>query len=46
MKKKSQLSCTMFLAKYGSLDIYDEDMEKYLSLTTNNYNLIQNMDGL
>ena len=28
IKNKSQLSCTMFLAKYGSLDLYDEDLEK------------------
>ena len=27
-KNKSQLSCTMFLAKYGSLDLYDEYLEK------------------
>ena len=28
INNKSQLSCTMFLAKYGSLDLYDEDLEK------------------
>ena len=28
IKNKSQLSCAMFLAKYGSLDLYYEDMEK------------------
>ena len=28
IKNKSQLSRTMFLAKYGSLDLYDEDLEK------------------
>ena len=30
-KNKSQVSETMFLAKYGSLDLYDEDVEKDLS---------------
>ena len=30
LKNKSQLSFTMFLAKYGSLDPYGEDMEKRL----------------
>ena len=28
INNKGQLSCTMFLANYGSLDLYDEDMEK------------------
>ena len=28
IKNKSQVSKTMFLAKYGSLDLYDEDLEK------------------
>ena len=28
IKRKSQLSCTMFLAKSGCLDPYDEDLEK------------------
>ena len=28
IKNKSQLSCTMFLAKYSSLDLYDEYLEK------------------
>ena len=28
IKNKSQLSCTMFLAKYFSLALYDEDLEK------------------
>ena len=28
IKNKIQLSCTIFLAKYGSLAIHDEDMEK------------------
>ena len=37
---------TMFLAKYDSLALYDEDMEKDLSLTTNNHNLIKLMGGL
>ena len=31
IKNKSQVSKTTFLAKYGSLDPYDEAMEKYLS---------------
>ena len=46
INNKSQLSCTMFFAKYGSLALYDEDMEKDLSLTTNNYNLINIQKGL
>ena len=28
IKNKIQLSCTMFLAKYGSLDLYDKDLKK------------------
>ena len=28
IKNKSQLSCTLFLAKYGSLSLYDEVLEK------------------
>ena len=28
IKNKRQLSCTMFLEKYGSLALYDEDLEK------------------
>ena len=28
IKNKSQLYRTMFLEKYGSLDLYDEDLEK------------------
>ena len=28
IKNKSQLSRTMFLGKYGSLDLYDEDLKK------------------
>ena len=36
----------MFLTKYGSLSLYDEDTEKYLSLNTNNYKLIKMLDGL
>ena len=28
IKNKIQLSCTIFLAKYGSLDLYYSDMEK------------------
>ena len=28
IKNKSQVSKTMFLAKYGSLALYDEDPEK------------------
>ena len=28
IKNKSQVSKTMFLAKYGSLALYDEDLEK------------------
>ena len=28
IKNKSQVSKTMFLEKYGSLDLYDEDLEK------------------
>ena len=28
IKNKSQLSCIMFLEKYGSLALYDEDLEK------------------
>ena len=28
IKSKIQLSCTMFLEKYGSLALYDEDMDK------------------
>ena len=43
-KNKIQLSCTIFLTKYGSLDIYDEYLEKYSLLTTISYNLIKN-DG-
>ena len=46
IKNKSQVSKTMFLAKYDSLALYDEDMEKDLSLTTNNHNLIKLMGGL
>ena len=30
IKNKSQVSKTMLLAKYGSLDMYDEDLEKRL----------------
>ena len=28
IKNKIQVSKTMFLEKYGSLDLYDEDLEK------------------
>ena len=35
IKNKSQVSKATFLARYGSLDLYDEDMKRYLSLTTN-----------
>ena len=28
INNKNQLSCTMFFEKYGSLDLYDEDLEK------------------
>ena len=35
IKNKSQWSCTMFLARYVSLDIYDEYMEKILVLVYN-----------
>ena len=28
IKNKSQVSKTMFLEKYGTLDLYDEDLEK------------------
>ena len=28
IKNKSQVSKTMFLEKYGSLSLYDEDLEK------------------
>ena len=28
IKNKSQVSKTMFLAKYGSMALYDEDLEK------------------
>ena len=31
IKNKSQVSKTMFLEKSGSLALYDEDLEKYLS---------------
>ena len=31
IKNKSQVSKAMFIAKYGSLDLYDEDMEEYIS---------------
>ena len=30
-KNKRKLSCTMSLAKYGSLALYDKDLEKYSS---------------
>ena len=46
IKNKSQVPKPTFLEKYGSLALYDEDMEKYLSLTTNNYILIKLMGGL
>ena len=46
IKNKIQVSKTMVPVKYGSLDLYDEDLEKKLSLTTNNYNLIKLMGGL
>ena len=46
INNKSQLYHTMFIEKYGSLDLYDEDMEKYLSLSINNYNLVKIMDGI
>ena len=46
INNKSQVSKSIFLAKYDSLDLYDEDMEKYLSLTMNNYNLIKLMGGI
>ena len=45
-KNKSQVSKTMFLAKYGSMALYDEDMEKYLSLTMKYQHLIKLMGGL
>ena len=35
-KNKSQVSEAIFIAKHGSLAVYDEDLEKYLSQTTNN----------
>ena len=28
IKNKRQLLCTMFLEKYGSIDLYDEDLDK------------------
>ena len=30
INNESQLSCTMFLSKYWSLDLYDEDVKKRL----------------
>ena len=42
IKNKSQLLCTMFLEKYGSLDPYDIYPEKYSPLTMNNFNLMKN----
>ena len=44
-KNKSQLLRTMFIEKYGSLDLYDIDLEKHPSLTMNNFNLITIMAG-
>ena len=35
IKNKSQVSKTIFLTKYGSPALYDDDLEKDLSLTTN-----------
>ena len=46
IKSKSQVSKAMFIAKYGSLDLYDEDLKNKLSLTTNNYDLIKLIGGL
>ena len=42
IKKNSQLLRTMFLAKYGSLDMYNADIEeKNSSLIMDNLNLIK-----
>ena len=46
IKNNSQVSKAMFIAKYGSLAVYDEGLKKGSSLTTNNYNLIKLMGGL
>ena len=32
INNKRQLSCTMFIARYGSLDVYDEDTEKIFTI--------------
>ena len=46
INNNSQLLCTMFLAEYCSLDLYDEDMEKIFIIAHERLQFDKILDGI